>query len=63
VWRDPLCLSLQKTDQKERAGMWHFRRKALGSIHLFQSKWKYDLLTPGAFQERLALSLRSLCNR
>lgn len=36
------------------------KRKALGSVWLLRSKWKYDLTGPGVFGERVLLSIKAL---
>ncbi len=59
IWKD--VLSEQPDQPKEKyMEMPIFKRKALGSIRLLRSKWKYDLMGPGVFRERLLLSVRVL---
>jgi len=48
----------KKITTEDLANWWIVRRKVVGALNLFRSKWKYDLMDKGLFYRRLSLSVQ-----
>lgn len=59
---DILDNSYRKISSEDRTEWGVLKRKAIGAMHLFQSKWKYDLAEDGVFYRRLMGSLKAAFN-
>ena len=59
IFQDTLNNSFRKISTEERLKWWVLKRKAIWAIHLFNSKWKYNLAEDGIFYQRVMESLRS----
>lgn len=62
IFLDTLNNSYRKIGAVERSEWGVLKRKAVGVMHLFRSKWKYDLAEDGIFYQRLIGSLKAAIN-
>lgn len=62
IFLDTLNNSYRKIETEERLKWWVLKRKAVGAMHLFRSKWKYDLAEDGLFYQSLMGSCRAAFN-
>jgi len=60
VLYDTLNNKYRKFSNDELMNMWVPKRKVIGALHLFHSKWKYDLIGKWEFYHRFALSFKAL---
>jgi len=56
---DTLNNEFRKINMEELLNLWVPKRKMIGALHLFHSKWKYDLIGKWEFYNRLALSFKA----
>jgi hypothetical protein len=47
----------QKISAEDLANWWILRRKVVGALRLFRTKWKYDLMDKRFFYRRLSFSV------
>jgi len=59
VLYDTLNNEYRKFSNDEILKWWVPKRKVIGAIHLFHSKWKYDLIGKWEFYHRLVLSFKA----
>lgn len=62
IFLDTLNNKRRKIGTEELLKWWVVKRKAVGAMHLFRSKWKYDLAEDGIFYQRLMGSLKAAFN-
>jgi hypothetical protein len=60
IFLDTLNNSYRKIGAEEILKWWVLKRKAVGAMHLFRSKWKYNLVEDGIFYQRVMGSLRAV---
>lgn len=60
VLNDTLNNKYRKINRDEFLNMWVAKRKMIGALHLFHSKWKYDLIGKWEFYHRFAQSFKAL---
>lgn len=59
VFQDTMNNPFRRKGLNKLLKMSVFKRKVIGAIHLYQSKWKYDLVGKGMFRQRLIFSLKA----
>lgn len=59
VFQDTMNNPIRRKGIDELLKMWVPKRKAISAIHLYKSKWKYDLAEKGMFWQRFVFSLKA----
>ena len=62
IFLDTINNSNRKIETEERLKWRILKRKVVGAMHLFRSKWKYDLAEDGVFYRRLMGSFKAAFN-